>query len=182
MPAGAVEVVCEPVAAKRRPKSDYDAKFSIPYAVASGLARGKLGLAELRPEEVWITHGREEGLLRWCELNGQKARALRLVGYDETLTLQPDILESFTSEEDRVFTFRLREGHKWSDGSLLTSEDFRYCWEDIINNEDLGGVDTALMDDGKGPVFEVVDTLTVRFSGTDAPPGRADRRQGQRIR
>ncbi|WP_183204910.1 ligase-associated DNA damage response exonuclease [Brevundimonas lenta] len=39
--------------------------------------------AELKPEEVWITHGREEGLLRWCELNGQKARALRLVGYDE---------------------------------------------------------------------------------------------------
>ncbi len=39
--------------------------------------------AELRPEEVWITHGREEGLLRWCEVNGQKARALRLVGYDD---------------------------------------------------------------------------------------------------
>ena len=39
--------------------------------------------AELRPEEIWITHGREEGLLRWCELRGQKARALRLVGYDE---------------------------------------------------------------------------------------------------
>jgi putative mRNA 3-end processing factor len=39
--------------------------------------------AELRPEEIWITHGREEGLLRWCELNGQKARALRLVGYGE---------------------------------------------------------------------------------------------------
>ena len=39
--------------------------------------------SELKPEEIWITHGREEGLLRWCELNGQKARALRLVGYDE---------------------------------------------------------------------------------------------------
>ena len=39
--------------------------------------------AELKPEEVWITHGREEGLLRWCELNGLRARALRLVGYDE---------------------------------------------------------------------------------------------------
>ena len=38
---------------------------------------------EIRPEEVWITHGREEGLLRWAELNGMKARALRLVGYDE---------------------------------------------------------------------------------------------------
>ena len=38
---------------------------------------------ELKPAEVWITHGREEGLLRWCELNGQPARALRLVGYEE---------------------------------------------------------------------------------------------------
>lgn len=38
---------------------------------------------ELRPEEIWITHGREEGLLRWAEINGMKARALRLVGYDE---------------------------------------------------------------------------------------------------
>lgn len=38
---------------------------------------------ELGPEEIWITHGREEGLLRWCELNGQAAKALRLVGYDE---------------------------------------------------------------------------------------------------
>lgn len=38
---------------------------------------------ELAPEEIWITHGREEGLLRWAELNGVKARALRLVGYDD---------------------------------------------------------------------------------------------------
>ena len=52
VPAGVVQSVCEPVAAKRRPKNDYDAKFSIPYAVASGLARGRLGLAELLPEAL----------------------------------------------------------------------------------------------------------------------------------
>jgi len=40
-------------------------------------------LDELRPGEVWITHGREEALERWCELQGIPARALRLVGYDE---------------------------------------------------------------------------------------------------
>ena len=40
-------------------------------------------LTELRPGEVWITHGREEALERWCELKGLPARALRLVGYDE---------------------------------------------------------------------------------------------------
>jgi putative mRNA 3-end processing factor len=40
-------------------------------------------LTELSPGETWITHGREEALLRWCELQGLPARALRLVGYDD---------------------------------------------------------------------------------------------------
>jgi putative mRNA 3-end processing factor len=40
-------------------------------------------LTELSPREVWITHGREEALLRWAELNGQPARALALVGYED---------------------------------------------------------------------------------------------------
>jgi putative mRNA 3-end processing factor len=40
-------------------------------------------IRELAPGEVWITHGSEEALLRWCTLNGQKARALSLIGYDE---------------------------------------------------------------------------------------------------
>jgi putative mRNA 3-end processing factor len=40
-------------------------------------------IAELAPGEVWVTHGSEEALLRWCALNNQKARALHLVGYDE---------------------------------------------------------------------------------------------------
>ena len=50
VPAGVVPAVCEPQAKKRRPQSDYDAKFSLPYAVASGLLRGRLGLAELDPQ------------------------------------------------------------------------------------------------------------------------------------
>jgi putative mRNA 3-end processing factor len=38
---------------------------------------------ELQPGELWITHGREEALERWAELNGIAARPLRLVGYEE---------------------------------------------------------------------------------------------------
>jgi len=38
---------------------------------------------ELRPGELWITHGREEALVRWAELHGVPARALALIGYDE---------------------------------------------------------------------------------------------------
>jgi putative mRNA 3-end processing factor len=40
-------------------------------------------IAEVRPGEVWITHGREEALARWCDLEGVPARALALVGYED---------------------------------------------------------------------------------------------------
>ena len=94
----------------------------------------------------------------------------RLVGFDEKLVLQPDILERYDAVEDRVFTLKIREGHKWSDGSLFTSEDFRYSWEDVQLNEDLspGGLSPYLLSGGKPPVFEIVDQLTVRFTW-DAP-------------
>ena len=39
-------------------------------------------IKEIEPGEVWITHGGEDALLRWAELEGIKARALSLVGYD----------------------------------------------------------------------------------------------------
>jgi putative mRNA 3-end processing factor len=40
-------------------------------------------ITELSPAEVWVTHGREEALVRWCELQGIKARPLHLVGYED---------------------------------------------------------------------------------------------------
>lgn len=40
-------------------------------------------IAELKPEEVWVTHGREEALVRWCGLQGIRARPLHLVGYED---------------------------------------------------------------------------------------------------
>ena len=40
-------------------------------------------ITEVNPAETWITHGREEGLLRWCELHQRRARALALVGYED---------------------------------------------------------------------------------------------------
>ncbi len=40
-------------------------------------------IAELHPAEVWITHGREEALARWCGLQGIAAQALALVGYED---------------------------------------------------------------------------------------------------
>ncbi len=40
-------------------------------------------IRELAPEEVWVTHGREEALVRWCALNQIRAKPLHLVGYED---------------------------------------------------------------------------------------------------
>ena len=104
--------------------------------------------------------------IRLMTINGYA----RLVGFDQKLNFQPDILEKFDVEGDRAFTFHIREGHRWSDGEYLTSEDFRYTFEDVLANEDLsqGGFAPALVVNDKPPVFEVIDKLTVRYSW-DAP-------------
>ncbi len=47
LPAGVHPVVCEPVAAKRRPANVYESQFSIHHLVALALLRGEMGLAEL---------------------------------------------------------------------------------------------------------------------------------------
>jgi putative mRNA 3-end processing factor len=40
-------------------------------------------IKELGPQEVWVTHGREEALVRWCQLHQISAMPLNLVGYDD---------------------------------------------------------------------------------------------------
>jgi putative mRNA 3-end processing factor len=40
-------------------------------------------ISEIGPGEVWVTHGREEALVRWCEINGIRAKPLHLVGYED---------------------------------------------------------------------------------------------------
>ncbi len=96
----------------------------------------------------------------------------RLIAYDRNQELQADILESFEVEDDRIFTFVLRTGHKWSDGAAFTSEDFRYFWEDIILNSELaeGRMESALMVEGELPAFEIIDDRTVRYTWKNSNP------------
>jgi peptide/nickel transport system substrate-binding protein len=100
--------------------------------------------------------------LRYVTVNGYT----RLVSYDEALNLGPDVLESYTNVGDRVFTFTLREGHRWSDGQPFTTEDFRYYWEDIANNKELSpsGPPDLFLVDGKLPKVEILDTRQIRYT------------------
>ncbi|MEO1746846.1 MAG: ligase-associated DNA damage response exonuclease, partial [Pseudomonadota bacterium] len=40
-------------------------------------------IRETGASEIWVTHGREEALVRWCELHQIKAKPLNLVGYED---------------------------------------------------------------------------------------------------
>ena len=53
-------------------------------------------------------------------------------------TLSPNIIEEFTISDDASeYTFKLRAGHKWSDGAPVTTEDVRFAYEDVISNAEL---------------------------------------------
>jgi len=90
----------------------------------------------------------------------------RLVGWTSKLELKPDLLKSIEVKDGRIFTMRLRAGHKWSDGAPFTAEDFRYFWEDVASNKELApaGPPVDLINGGELPKVEIVDPLTVRYT------------------
>ena len=104
----------------------------------------------------------------------------RLVGYDTTLQIVPDILEGIEVQDGRSFTMKLRKGHRWSDGKPFTTEDFRYYWDDVANNKELSptGPPRDLLVDGEAPKFEVIDELTVRYSWSKPNPDFLPRMAG----
>ncbi len=120
--------------------------------------------------------GVEGGTLRTMVSRSKDIRQMvvygyaRLVGYDEDYKLVPDILLDFDNVDNRKFTFRLRPGHRWSDGAPFTSADFEYYWQHVINNEKLtpGGPSELLLAEGKPPRVSFPDAYTVIYEW-DAP-------------
>jgi 2-methylcitrate dehydratase PrpD len=52
VPQVAVDIVCEPAAAKARPRTTYEAKFSLPFVVAAGLIDGHVDVATFTPRSL----------------------------------------------------------------------------------------------------------------------------------
>ena len=90
----------------------------------------------------------------------------KLVFWDYTGTeFRPALARSWEfSDEDRVFTIKLREGHKWSDGAPFTADDFVFWYEDIYINPDLVPTPhSSFAINGKQGRIEKVDETTVSF-------------------
>ena len=149
--------LAEEVAAGRLPPVErrLPAAPSVVSLAGNGLAPGKHG-GELR-----LLVGRAKDV-RLMVVYGYA----RLVGYDRDYRLVPDLLEDVDVEEGRIFTLRLRPGHRWSDGHPFTSEDFRYYWEDVATNGKLApfGPPRAYLVEGEPPRFEALDDHTVRYT------------------
>ncbi|GAA6180481.1 ABC transporter substrate-binding protein [Shimia sp. NS0008-38b] len=129
---------------------------------------------ELRNRET----GQQGGTLRTMVTRAKDVRQMvvygyaRLVGYNERYELEADILRDYENEDDKKFTLHLRPGHMWSDGHPFTSEDFRYWWEDVANNELLqpsGPVD-FLRVEGELPKVSFPDAHTVIYEWSKPNP------------
>ena len=86
-------------------------------------------------------------------------------------TIIPNVVESFDISEDfTAFTFHLREGMRWSDGTLLTADDVMFNLEDIILNPEYGPTPALYQYEGQNVAVTKVDALTVefKFAGTQA--------------
>ena len=129
-------------------------------------------------DKPWQTPGRYGGRLKTLMAKARDLRQFvvygysRLVGYTPELDLKPDLLAAVEVEDERIYTLRLRPGHRWSDGHPFTSEDFRYWWQDMANNDQLypTGPPISLLVDGVPPTVEILDAVTVRYSWPTAHP------------
>jgi peptide/nickel transport system substrate-binding protein len=67
-----------------------------------------------------------------------KMQQVSLTWFNRDLSLRPDLAESWeVSDDAKQWTFHLREGAKWSDGVDFTTDDMKWWYENVLNNEAL---------------------------------------------
>ena len=110
---------------------------------------------------------------------GDESYLMRTVDYDQLVRwtpawddVIPNIAESVEANEEATeFTFKLREGMKWSDGQPYTADDIMFWYEDIFMNDELTPERGGYLVVNKEPVVvEKVDQYTVKFKFS-APNG-----------
>ncbi len=175
--APAAQSVAQPTAAQAQAPTQAPAaaptKFSEAPQLAALVKEGKLPAVEQRlpktPVVVPVVEkiGKYGGTWRTSLLGGADTVWLdRTIGYEnlvrwdpEWRTVIPNVAASFQASPDaKEFTFKLREGMKWSDGEPFTADDILFWYEDVSMNKQL-----TPNRGNNPPTVEKVDQYTVKF-------------------
>lgn len=96
------------------------------------------------PPHKWLTTGNYGGTINWTNSWGGPADHAQIVreslyGHsplrwlDDGLKIGPGLVESWEANADTSkWSFKFREGLKWSDGQPWTVDDILYWWEDMV--------------------------------------------------
>jgi len=116
--------------------------------------------------------GEYGGTMRRAILGGgDQHNMVRTIGHEnlvrwsaEWTEIKPNIAESFeVSDDATTFTFKLREGMKWSDGAPFTADDVMF-WYEVFTDERLTPSKHPIYVGPEGPVeVKKIDDLTVEF-------------------
>jgi len=130
--------------------------------------------------EPWESLGQYGGKWRMGLLGSADTASLtRNVAYDYLFRWDldytraiPNVVESYeVSEDASEWTFRLREGMKWSDGVEFTADDLMFWWDDVQMNPDIvpGGPPKWARVEGEPGVWTKVDdyTISITFGGSN---------------
>jgi len=171
-----------PAPAGSQPPAAASARYTESPLLAERVAKGELPPVEERlPNNPYVVPvmesiGKFGGTLRRA-FNGmsdaqgpRKCRERGFVWFDPDLTMRPALAESWElSEDGSQWTWRLRAGTKWSDGTPFTTADAVWYWEYRLKDEILSPLPPAAYSTGDPSVlaeFAAVDdeTLVLTFA------------------
>ena len=140
------------------------------------------------PRSIPATRGSLDG-----DASIQRAIFSSLTNYNPQLKLQPDLATSWTQDSDTKWTFHLRPGAKFSDGSPLTAADVKYTFDRLLDpktkllsastvsgfTKSVQAPDpTTVVINTKGPFIDLPDRLAALFIVSkaygEAHPGKDD--------
>lgn len=115
--------------------------------------------------------GRYGGTLNLLGMWADNAHRIRILGYEtlfafdlEYKNVVPNIARGYdVSATADSYTIYLRDGLRWSDGTLYTSADIAYAVNDVLGSEEYTGERPPYFRDKTTMRAEIVDALTVRL-------------------